>query len=721
MRERRVITNGLATLAVGRPRGACGRFSKRISRLAVLLVLWSFAGLTAAGVPDHPSASAQSAAEWSVPAAFQAGLTALEDRQTDAVDQAIQELPKGPLASYLRFRELYDALASAKMAAPEDLDRANTFLETHPKFVFRKRLMARYLRGLAAQEQWSTFLTEVDRSPSLAKGTTVRCLALQGHIQNQSMTSARVREAESIWARGWSQPDACDPVFSWLDKHGHLTARLYRKRIRSAVERGQSSLAHYLARRGPKGMTAYLDRWMQTRTDPEQAIRAALKHHPRHLPGADDRVRLQQAMVWLLRRQPETAHALLNRIPSGWKWTAAKRRNLARRIALKAGYLHLPQAHDWLMALPKSVRDEEVLTWTVRSALRELDWAGVKKAIVRMPKSMAQEHEWQYWLARADAQLGQPLAAEKRYRALVRTHGYYGLLAADQLGIDYDWPQSATRSSTDDSARATAIRQLRQRPNLRLAFVLHAAGEYADARSAFMAALDEVPQAQLTALAQLTEQANWHDRLAVVIARMPDDIRKDWFAARYPMPWRTTFDTAAAQQEISPDWLFAVVRRESLFMADVGSHAGAQGLMQLMPRTARWINRKADLHLPSLDLHDPDTSIRLGAAYLRYLADRFPQQRPVAIAAYNAGPGRVRQWLPRQPLPADVWVDTIVYDETRAYTRAVLAGSVIYAWRLSHASRPAPAQKLAHTLRLRDLMPTIMDTTMDADSATASR
>jgi soluble lytic murein transglycosylase len=65
------------------------------------------------------------------------------------------------------------------------------------------------------------------------------------------------------------------------------------------------------------------------------------------------------------------------------------------------------------------------------------------------------------------------------------------------------------------------------------------------------------------------------------------------------------------------------------------------------------------------------------------MAERFDNRYPQATAAYNAGPGRARDWLPDVPLPGDVWVDTILFDETRAYARAVLAGMVIYHWRLT--------------------------------------
>jgi len=249
----------------------------------------------------------------------------------------------------------------------------------------------------------------------------------------------------------------------------------------------------------------------------------------------------------------------------------------------------------------------------------------------------------------------------------------------------YPWPKHPPLPMVSTSTVAAI-------PAVQLAFYLRAAGLTDDARRAFSAALNDVPSDQLPALTVLAEQAQWYDRVSITIAKMHKQNDPAWFAARFPSPWPSVVAQQAKAQGVDANWLYAMIRRESLFMSDVGSGVGAQGLMQLMPRTASWINRKADLGLTNFDLHDPATSITLGSAYLSYLRDRFPGQLPLAIAAYNAGPGRVKQWLPEtQTMPGDVWVDTILFDETRNYVRAVLAATVIYAW------RDQPHMASAHT------------------------
>jgi soluble lytic murein transglycosylase len=139
----------------------------------------------------------------------------------------------------------------------------------------------------------------------------------------------------------------------------------------------------------------------------------------------------------------------------------------------------------------------------------------------------------------------------------------------------------------------------------------------------------------------------------------------------------------AAQNGLPQDWVYAVIRQESAFDADVASHAGAIGLMQLMPGTARDMARELRRPAPErLDLIDPALNVALGTRYLATMRERFGGNEVLATAAYNAGPGAVSRWLPQEILPADLWMISIPYEETRNYVRRVLTYRAIYAHRL---------------------------------------
>ncbi|HXH25368.1 MAG TPA: lytic transglycosylase domain-containing protein, partial [Vicinamibacterales bacterium] len=141
----------------------------------------------------------------------------------------------------------------------------------------------------------------------------------------------------------------------------------------------------------------------------------------------------------------------------------------------------------------------------------------------------------------------------------------------------------------------------------------------------------------------------------------------------YPLGWRDDVEAAAGQTGLDPFLVAAVVREESSYYPRAVSRAGARGLMQLMPSTARPLAEGRGLAFADGDLlDDPRLNIEMGANYLATLLREFGDPR-IALAAYNAGPGRVRGWLKaRRATDLEAWVEMIPFDETRAYVKRVM-------------------------------------------------
>ncbi len=152
--------------------------------------------------------------------------------------------------------------------------------------------------------------------------------------------------------------------------------------------------------------------------------------------------------------------------------------------------------------------------------------------------------------------------------------------------------------------------------------------------------------------------------------------------------------------------VFSTIRQESAFEADALSHAGARGLMQLIPPTARAVAKQLSLPVDKIEqrlVSDPHFNIRLGRTYLADLIDDYDGSYVLAIAAYNAGPGRVRQWIrdngdPRKSnIDVIDWIELIPIDETRNYLHRVLENLQVYRQRLG--SRTQLAQNIDQDLR----------------------
>lgn len=148
----------------------------------------------------------------------------------------------------------------------------------------------------------------------------------------------------------------------------------------------------------------------------------------------------------------------------------------------------------------------------------------------------------------------------------------------------------------------------------------------------------------------------------------------------FPFPYASIVHQAALANEVDPLLVVALMRTESHFDPSAVSPRGARGLMQVMPDTAVWVAEQLPLPTYTIEqIHDPATNIALGTWYIRFLLGLFDQNTPLAIAAYNAGPGTVQRWL-----DDGVWsgslqkVDAIPYDETRQYVQKVVNGYRLY-------------------------------------------
>ncbi|MDW7675504.1 MAG: lytic transglycosylase domain-containing protein [Bacillota bacterium] len=148
----------------------------------------------------------------------------------------------------------------------------------------------------------------------------------------------------------------------------------------------------------------------------------------------------------------------------------------------------------------------------------------------------------------------------------------------------------------------------------------------------------------------------------------------------YPFEYREIVLQASEEFEIDPFLILAVMRAESKFNPEAVSSKGARGLMQIMPDTGRWIAQQQGIDdFDTIQLFEAETNIRFGAWYLRFLSNEFNQRLTVVLASYNAGPGKVKDWL-----SDDLWngtitnVEDIPFPETRNYVQRVSKNLQLY-------------------------------------------
>jgi soluble lytic murein transglycosylase len=310
--------------------------------------------------------------------------------------------------------------------------------------------------------------------------------------------------------------------------------------------------------------------------------------------------------------------------------------------------------------------------WRVRYFIHYQEWADVLTAIAKLSPEERGEIEWNYWASRALAMTGNSDLAFEGFRKVAESNSWYGFLAADYLGIPYDLRPKSQRPSEP------LIDAVNNRTDVTVARLLFEEGLTVMARRQWDFVIGRLNEEEQKAAAILANRWNWHSRSAVTAHQsgLTDD-----YELRYPRAFEKPLKNAAKRHDISLSWLSGLMRSESLFMHDIRSPAGALGLMQVMPRTGRQTAKELNLKWRGTrTLTNPSTNIRIGSYYLAKQLNRFGHPA-LATAAYNAGPHRVKQWMPDKAMPLDVWVASIPFTETRNYVQRVLTAQVIYEWR----------------------------------------
>ena len=300
--------------------------------------------------------------------------------------------------------------------------------------------------------------------------------------------------------------------------------------------------------------------------------------------------------------------------------------------------------------------------------MTEQNWADVVTWIDKLPTAERNSAHWRYWRARALSEQGQ--ADADVYFSLAATErSFWGFLAAQQTGLPYPMreqtpPESSISLNASQQAALTRIEWLQ------------AMNEATLARDEWLYQLRHSDSAGLVPLANTAATRSWH-HFSIEAALFSG--RRDVLQWRFPVALKDDFEQAGKQADIDPWLLMAVSRRESAFNPHARSHAGATGLMQLLPATARQVANKHGKPRPdTADLVTPETNMTLGALYLSGLLERYRGNRVLALAAYNAGPHRVDRWIDdHKSVPFDVFIESIPFYETREYVQAVLTYRVI--------------------------------------------
>lgn len=537
------------------------------------------------------------------------------------------------------------------------------------------RLRNDWLLLSGKRRDWASFSAEYPRY-RMRDDREVRCYAVAADIAAGKPASKEVAaQVRRDWFAQRELDDGCLYAAGLLHQAGMLPYQELWKKARLALEANRASLA-----RAAVALDA-----------PDVAPEvAAIQQSPiRFLTSraaAGTRKGQELVMLALIKLATQNADQAAQQLDSKWSvQLGAEERNWAWGVIGKWSALALSDQANGYFA--KVTRDadlsDDLLAWKARAALRAGDWRSVQRAVDAMQDPAADDGAWIYWkaraqlaLARSDADRAAPRTALERLAANPGSSGFYEKLAREELGqplMSPPPPAPLTAEERDAARRHIGL----NRALLAIALGLRGDGVREWNYWTNLHVPGGMGDRELLAAADFACARQVWDRCINASERTKSFMD---FSQRFPTPHRDAVVRQSQAIGLDPAYVYGLIRQESRFVMDARSGVGASGLMQVMPATARWTARKIGLDgfVPS-QINDRDTNILIGTNYLKLALDDFQGSMPMAAAAYNAGPGRPRNWRNGPVLEGAIWAENIPFNETRDYVKKVLSNTADYA------------------------------------------
>ena len=592
-------------------------------------------------------------------AAAQAG----ED--VSAHDEELRGYVLYPYLQAARFKYQLTRLSDDPNRAETD-DLIEAFLAVNSELPVTRGLRTPWWNSLAARAEWQRFL---ERVPADTGDLALKCQSLRAR---RALTPGVDVSPQilALWLTPQDLPAVCDELWDVLESRQLLTPELIEQRAQAALDIGKTALVKSLTQLLPAPRAKVWNDAAALLDNPQSELPRQLRDTA--LPASNTLV--LAAYKKMSRRDSLRAMDWLALLSAQERWSAAEREQLTRQAAQGLAMDRKPQALGYFRAVPVNALDPEAHEWRLRAALWAGDWKQTLEWVRELPELQALESRWRYWQARALDATGEPEIAQELYQQVARERDYYGFLAAERLGLKPDLrpqpiPENA-RAQVYLLGNAAFIRA-------RELFLCELRGEAAAEWRFALAGADAVVR---TEAARLAAGWGWHGQSIIEMAALNvwDDV-----TLRYPLPFDPEITAASTLSGLEIEMLYSVLRQESLYNPRAASSADALGLLQLLPATAKAVARRNNRPAPTREeMFQPALSTELGALYLREQQERFNGRWIFTLAAYNAGPGRIPQWLPvNGVVSGDIWVENIPFTETRMYVQRILGHRVIFGWR----------------------------------------
>jgi soluble lytic murein transglycosylase len=581
----------------------------------------------------------------------------LTDQPQAAWPDAAEALKNYPLYPFLRYQWLKQNLNQNQAV--------ERFLTDYSDTLYSALLKRDYLFYLADQTRWPEFI-------KIYKPTSNRALVC--HYQSARLNSgyrdSALQEAKKLWVTSETTPQACESLFEELIRSDYFSKEAVWERFELSIKKNRTTLASQLLALMAEPDRAKASLWLKVHNDPSSVTGAT--NWDNSIVGMEKI--FAQGVVRLADSDVDKAIEVWDSTNSRFALTPESKDYVEGRLGLALAFKKNPASFSRLSRVVNP--DSSIREWKVRAALIERNWQHVLSALDSLDAQQINLPRWQYWRARTLEALGQIDNSQRLYQTLAQDRSLFGFLAAEKTGLK---PELKDSPLLIDPAELSAFQT---KPDLLIVSELRAVNQRSEASQYWQYLLSKLDKQQILLAAKTAQQWGWHHNAVTTLARVEywDDLK-----LRFPLDHIDNINQAAVTNQLAPSLILGLIRRESIFDPEALSPAGARGLMQLMPGTGKQMALALNSPWGSVDdLLKPEVNIRFGAHYFKQMLDRFNGHFMLAVAAYNAGPSKVDAWLSNSgAMPADIWMETLSYKETREYISAVLGYAIIYQLKLN--------------------------------------
>ncbi|MBF0803872.1 MULTISPECIES: lytic transglycosylase domain-containing protein [unclassified Neisseria] len=545
------------------------------------------------------------------------------------------EAPAKVLADYSLYQS---ALAAAKQ---DDNTLPAQFLSQAGESAMAEDVRNEWLKSLGRRGQWAQFNQQYAKLDPAGRAQEVQCYAELGSGNHTASAAELVKEINRL-------PQGCTRLVEAAAASGRLNQKDAWRRVRGLISNNQLTDARNLA--------AALG------SPFESGGQGAQEYSLISVIG--NTAKKSTASAHTL----ENMQASLSREQAGFAWGVLGH--------MQAQSQNMAAALNYFSRADRSQLSNEQFEWYARAALRLQRWNELAGIITAMPAKLQNDPAWQYWLARSYAAQGNRSQAVPLYeKAAASGRNFYALMAGEELGR-----RVSTRNNVGEVSKSD-VRHLAEDGAIDRALTLFKASQSSgdwkmrrQSQAEWRYATRGAGEDLLLAAAQLAYDNQFYEMAVNSAERTNTKLN---YNLRYISPFKDTTVRYADQAGVDPAWVYGLIRQESRFMLGAQSSVGAQGLMQVMPATAREIAAK--IGMDSSELYTMDGNIRMGTWYMADAKRRLQNNEVMATAGYNAGPGRARRWQDSAPLEGAIYAETIPFTETRDYVKKVMANATYYA------------------------------------------